>query len=73
MATLVLNFKNNDVLKMDMKYIENFNMGTHCILNFYAGMIPSDYFTDNADVLIRHNMSTSYGVFSFCDVKNVCF
>lgn len=69
---LVLNFKNNDVLQLDMKYVESIDAshkerGNGMILQYKSSELPNDFLEEYGQVLVRHNLSTHVGVFSFYD------
>lgn len=70
MKTLTLIFKNKETLTISQEYVKSYkDKGNGNILLFFDPMlIPSNFFDDNAKVLVNHNMSTTLGVFSFCDV-----
>jgi len=70
MKTLTVIFKNKEALTIPQEYIKSYNdKGNGNILLFFDPMlIPSNFFDDNAKVLVNHNMSTTLGVFSFCNV-----
>lgn len=72
MKTLTLIFKNKETLTIPQKYVKSYkDKGNGNILLFFDPMlIPSNFFDDNAKVLVNHNMSTTLGVFSFCDVTD---
>lgn len=70
MKTLTLIFKNKETLTIPQEYVKSYKgKGNGNVLLFFDPMlIPSNFFDNNAKVLVNHNMSTTLGVFSFCDV-----
>ena len=70
MKTLTLIFKNKETLTIPQEYVKSYkDKGNgHIVLFFDPMLLSSDFFDENAKVLVNHNMSTTLGVFSFCDV-----